>query len=146
MKYPPLDTDNNPPPKSLFDVFIYSRRALELVWSTSSRLALIFASLTLVAGVLPAAVAWVGQLIVDGVVTAMGQQQQSGSADTTFVILFVAAEAGLVALIAGAQRGISTCQALLRALMGQRINLMILEKALTLKLANFNGKIICKFI
>jgi len=137
LKYPPLATDNNPPPKSLFDVFIYSRRALELVWTTSKRLALVFASLTLVAGVLPAAVAWVGQLIVDGVVTAMGQQQQSGSADTTFVLLFVAAEAGLVALIAGAQRGISTCQALLRALMGQRINLMILEKALTLKLANF---------
>ncbi len=137
MKYPPLATDANPPAKRFFDVFRYSRRALELVWSTSRRLALIFAVLTLVAGVLPAAVAWIGQLIVDGVVAAMGQHQQTGSADTTFVLLFVAAEAGVVALIAGAQRGISTCQALLRALMGQRINLMILEKALTLKLAHF---------
>ena len=137
MKYPPLATDSNPPPKSFLDIFRYSRRALELVWSTSRRLALIFALLTLVAGVLPAAVAWVGQLIVDGVVTAMGQHQQTGSADTTFVLLFVACEAGIVALIAGAQRGISTCQTLLRALMGQRINMLILEKALTLKLAHF---------
>ncbi len=137
MKYPPLASDTEPPSKRFFDVFRYSRRALELVWSTSRRLALIFAVLTLVAGVLPAAVAWIGQLIVDGVVAAMGQHQQTGSADTTFVLLFVAAEAGVVALIAGAQRGISTCQALLRALMGQRINLMILEKALTLKLAHF---------
>lgn len=137
MKYPPLSIDSNPPQKRFFDVFRYSRRALELVWSTSKRLALIFALLTLVAGVLPAAVAWIGQLIVDGVVAAMGQHQQTGSADTTFVLLFVVAEAGVVALIAGAQRGISTCQALLRALMGQRINLMILEKALTLKLAHF---------
>ncbi len=137
MKYPQLPSDNNPPPKRFFDVFRYSRRALELVWSTSKRLALIFAVLTLVAGVLPAAVAWIGQLIVDGVVTAIGQHQQTGSADTTFVLLFVAAEAGVVALIAGAQRGISTCQALLRALMGQRINTLILEKALTLKLAHF---------
>lgn len=137
MKHPHLDTDSNPPPKSIFDVFIYSRRALELVWTTSTKLALVFASLTLVAGVLPAAIAWVGQLIVDGVVAAMGQHQQTGSADTTMVLLFVVAEAGLVALIAAAQRGIATCQALLRALMGQRINVMILEKALTLKLANF---------
>ncbi|PLY00588.1 MAG: ABC transporter permease [Desulfuromonas sp.] len=137
LKYPPLATDANPPPKHFFDVFRYSRRALELVWSTSRRLALVFAVLTLVAGVLPAAVAWIGQMIVDGVVAAIGQQQQTGSADTTYVLLFVAAEAGVVALIAGAQRGIATCQALLRALMGQRINLMILEKALTLKLAHF---------
>ena len=93
--------------------------------------------LTLVAGVLPAAVAWIGKLIVDGVVAAMAQHKLTGSADTSYVLLFVAAEAGVVALIAGSQRGIATCQALLRALMGQRINLMILEKALTLKLAHF---------
>ena len=137
MKYPPLATDTNPPSRRFLDVFRYSRRALELVWSTSKRLATIFALLTLIAGVLPAAVAWIGQLIVDGVVAAIGQHQQTGSADTTYVLLFVAAEAGVVALLAGTQRGISTCQALLRALMGQRINLMILEKALTLKLAHF---------
>jgi ATP-binding cassette subfamily B protein len=137
LKHPPLDTDTNPTSKRFFDVFRFSRRALELVWSTSRNLALVFAALTLVAGVLPAGVAWIGQLIVDGVVTAIGQYQQTGSADTTFVLLFVAAEAGVVALISGAQRGISTCQALLRALMGQRINVMILEKALTLKLAHF---------
>lgn len=137
MKYPDLVTDANLPAKHFLDVFRYSRRALELVWTTSKRLAMVFALLTLIAGMLPAAVAWIGQLIVDGVVTAMGQHQQTGSADTTYVLLFVAAEAGVVALIAGTQRGISTCQALLRALMGQRINLMILEKALTLKLAHF---------
>ncbi len=137
MKYPPLTTDTNPSSRRFLDVFRYSRRALELVWSTSKRLATVFALLTLIAGVLPAAVAWIGQLIVDGVVAAMGQHQQTGSADATYVLLFVAAEAGVVALIAGTQRGISTCQALLRALMGQRINLMILEKALTLKLAHF---------
>jgi ATP-binding cassette subfamily B protein len=137
LKYPPLATDTNPSSRRFLDVFRYSRRALELVWSTSKKLATVFALLTLIAGVLPAAVAWIGQLIVDGVVAAMSQHQQTGSADTTYVFLFVAAEAGVVALIAGTQRGISTCQALLRALMGQRINLMILEKALTLKLAHF---------
>ena len=137
MKYPPLPTDTNPHPRNFLDIFRYSRRALELVWTTSRRLALIFAVLTLVAGVLPAAVAWIGQLIVDGVVAAMNQQKATGGADITPVMLFVAAEATVVAVLAGTQRGIATCQALLRALMGQRINMMILEKALTLKLAHF---------
>ena len=39
--------------------------------------------------------------------------------------------------MAGAQRGLSLCQSLLRAQLGQRVNVMILEKALTLELAHF---------
>lgn len=43
----------------------------------------------------------------------------------------------LVAALAAAQRGINLCQSLLRAQLGQRVNVMILEKALTLELAQF---------
>jgi len=43
----------------------------------------------------------------------------------------------LVAAISAAQRGISFCQSLLRAQLGQRVNVMILEKALTLDLQHF---------
>ena len=139
MKYPPLATDLDPPAKRFLDIFRYSQRALHLVWTTSRKLALIFAVLTLLAGVLPAAVAWIGQLIVDGVVAAIEQFRQFGHADTSAVLVLVIAEASVVALIAAAQRGIASCQALLRALMGQRINLMILEKALTLQLAHFEN-------
>jgi len=39
--------------------------------------------------------------------------------------------------LAGCQRGLSASQSLLRALLGQRVNVMILEKALTLELAHF---------
>ena len=52
-------------------VFAYSRRALELVWTTSRTLSIAFALLTLIAGALPAAVAYVGALIVDAVVAAI---------------------------------------------------------------------------
>ncbi len=52
-------------------VFVYSRRALELVWTTSRTLTITLALLTLVAGVLPAVIAFIGQLIIDGVVAAM---------------------------------------------------------------------------
>lgn len=114
-------------------VFGYSRRALDLVWTTSPALTLTLALLTLVAGVLPAAIAYIGQLIVDGVVTAMSSE----SPDTRRVLWLIVLEAVVVIFVAGSQRGISASQSLLRALLGQRVNVMILEKALTLQLAHF---------
>jgi ATP-binding cassette subfamily B protein len=118
--------------RGFFGVFRYSRRALELVWSTSRPLTLALAALTLVAGVLPASVAYVGSLIVDAVVTAI----RSGGA-AGHVVALVVLEGALVASIAAAQRGLSLCQSLLRAQLGQRVNVMILEKALTLELSHF---------
>jgi ATP-binding cassette subfamily B protein len=52
-------------------------------------------------------------------------------------VQLVALEGLLVAAIAAAQRGLSLCQSLLRAQLGQRVNVMILEKALTLELQHF---------
>lgn len=52
-------------------------------------------------------------------------------------LLYVGLEAIAVILLAGSQRGIIICQSLLRALMGQRVNVLILEKALTLDLRQF---------
>ena len=114
-------------------VFGYSRRALDLVWTTSRPLTVALAFLTLVAGVLPAAIAYIGQLIVDGVVAAMASE----SPDTGSVLGLIALEAVVVIVVAASQRGISACQSILRALLGQRVNVMILEKALTLQLAHF---------
>jgi ATP-binding cassette, subfamily B, bacterial len=118
--------------KGFFGVFRYSRRALELVWSTSRALTVALAVFTAVAGVLPASVAYVGSLIVDAVVAAM----RSGGGAARVVELVVL-EGVLVALIAAAQRALSLCQSLLRAQLGQRVNVMILEKALTLELSHF---------
>ncbi|PZN30186.1 MAG: ABC transporter permease, partial [Proteobacteria bacterium] len=118
-------------------MFGYSRRALGLVWSTSRPLSLAFGALTILAGALPAAVAYVGALIVDAVVAAIGASPADRPALTTHALLLVGLEGLLVGATAGVQRGISLCQSLLRALLGQRVNVMILEKALTLELAHF---------
>ena len=115
-------------------VFRYSRRALDLVWTTSRELTVAIAALTILAGALPAAVAWVGSLIVDAVVAAAAV---GAAASLTTVLELVAVEAVLVAAIAAVQRGLSLCQSLLRAQLGQRVNVMILDKALTLSLEQF---------
>jgi ATP-binding cassette subfamily B protein len=132
-----------PPPaapdltRGFVGVFGYSRRALELVWTTSRGLALALGALTLAAGALPAAVAFVGAHIIDSVVAAIQAAGDERSSLTTQALLLVGVEGLLVAALAGVQRGISLCQSLLRAQLGQRVNVMILEKALTLELAHF---------
>jgi ATP-binding cassette subfamily B protein len=123
--------------RALPEVFQYTRHALELVWATSRPLTVALALLTLMAGVLPAGIAWVGALIVDAVVAAIAVHRASGAADLSTVLGYVALEGVLVAAIAATQRGLSTCQSLLRAQLGQRVNEMILEKAVTLELRQF---------
>ncbi len=123
--------------RGFFGVFRYSRHALALVWTTNRGLSAALGLLTLVGGMLPAAVAWVGALIVDAVVAASNADAAARDALTREALLLVGAEALLVAALAGAQRGISLCQSLFRAQLGQRVNAMILEKALTLELAHF---------
>jgi len=123
--------------RSFLGVFQYSRQALELVWTTSRHLTWVLGLLTLVAGVLPAGMAWVGALIIDAVVTASAVYKETGEAVFSPVFNLVALEALIVAALAGAQRGISLSQSLLRAQLGQRVNVMILEKAITLELAQF---------
>jgi len=122
---------------SYLGVFRYSRRAIELVWSTHRGLTIALALLTVSAGVLPAGVAYVGKLIVDAVVAQIAVVQAGGAADYGQVLVWVVVEGFLVAAMAGLQRGIGFCQALLRVLLSQRVNIVILEKALTLELAQF---------
>ncbi len=115
-------------------VFRYSDRAVSLVWTTSSRLTVIFGIFTLVAGVLPAAVAYIGKLIVDAVVVAT---QTRPNPNIYHALGFVSLEALAVAILAVTQRGQNICQSLLRLLLAQRVNELILNKALTLELTQF---------
>src|SRR5688572_12354258 len=94
-------------PRQFFGVFRYSKRALELLWSTSRPLALFLGCMTIIAGVLPSGVAWVGARIVDSVVDATRTHTAGAQADITPVLLWVLAEALILAMITAAHRGIS---------------------------------------
>jgi ATP-binding cassette subfamily B protein len=115
----------------------YSRRAITLVWSTHRMLTIGLGVLTLAAGVMPAGVAYLGKLIVDAVVAALGATEAGIAPDYGQVLWFVGLEGLLVAALAGVQRGIDFCQSLLRVLLSQRVHLLILDKALTLTLSQF---------
>ncbi|WP_427159513.1 ABC transporter ATP-binding protein [Aliinostoc sp. HNIBRCY26] len=117
-------------------VFRYSGRAINLVWTTSRSLTIILAGFTLLAGLLPAAIAYFGKLIVDAVVLA---PQRNTEGNIYLPLLYVGLEAIAVILLAGSQRGLIICQSLLRVLLAQRVNVLILEKALTLDLPHFEN-------
>ena len=128
-------------PKVSFDGYLsfwrYSRRAIALVWSTHRGLTVGLALLTLAAGLLPAGIAYLGKLIVDAVVAALAANQAGTAPDHAHVFLLVGAEGLLVAALSGVQRGIDYCQSLLRVLLSQRVHFLILDKALSLSLAQF---------
>jgi ABC-type multidrug transport system fused ATPase/permease subunit len=115
-------------------VFQYSAHALKLVWETSPWLTIVFGVLTLFNGLAPTASAYVGKLIVDQVILAA----QSGvRADAMLAIWYVTLEAIIVTVEFAASRGFSVAQSLLKQQLGHRVNVMVLEKALTLELTQF---------
>ncbi|MEI6332219.1 MAG: ABC transporter ATP-binding protein [Pseudanabaena sp.] len=117
-----------------FTIFRYSPKALELVWSTSRILTIAIALFTIINGLLPAAIAYIGKLIVDSVVLA----SQNGLTNDRYLALkYVGIEAIALIVLAASQKGLTVSQSLLRVLLGQRVNVLILEKALTLDLAHF---------
>lgn len=98
-----------------------------LVWETSPRLTILMAVLTVVAGLIPAAIAIIGRELIDAVVSGLRDD----------VLRYLLIEAGLVALLAAVGKGLSTAQSLLRAQLSNVVNVKILEHALKLDLAQF---------
>ncbi len=120
--------------RSVPTVFRQVPGTLRLVWEADRRGTMFVAALTLVLALLPAAIAWVGKLIVDGVVLSA----RSGiAADRERVLWLVAIELGLMSVQLSAARLFGLRRELLRAALGNRVNERILEKALELELRHF---------
>ena len=131
-----------PPRRSLrasIDAARPSLRALELVYETSPASLWTLAVLTLLAGLSPGAIAWVSKHIVDGVVSAAATALTAGAGAliSQTALWWVAAEAGLVLATSAVQRGLGVNEQLLRARLGQRVNSLILARAVEMPLASF---------
>jgi ATP-binding cassette subfamily B protein len=114
--------------------FRYVPGTARLVWETAPRLALGVIFLTALAALLPAAIAYVGKLIVDGVVEAA---RTGSEADRERALVRVLVEFGLIVLSTGVNRGLSLLRELLRAHLSNHLNVRILEKALALEVQHF---------
>jgi ATP-binding cassette, subfamily B, bacterial len=120
--------------KSASGVFRQVPGTFQLVWRADRRSALAMAALTLVSAALPAAIAYVGKLIVDAVVTAA---RTGTAADRRQALLYVVLELLLMVGSTSVNRGLAFIRELLRATLGNVVNVQILEKALSLELRHF---------
>jgi ATP-binding cassette, subfamily B, bacterial len=127
---PPLSPEKKPKEpllRALGQSVAHTRRTLALVWASSRGLTLALGLLTLVASVVPPAVALAGKRIVDAVV--------DGSREGA--LRWVAVELGLVVLGATVGRGLSLTTSVLGSRLGADINIAILERATSLELRHF---------
>jgi hypothetical protein len=114
--------------------FRFVPKALRLVWDTSKILTIVLIAVTIINGLLPALIAYIGKLIVDSVLLA---SQETGNYLNKDAYFYVGMEALVIIILAGSQKASQVSQALLRVLLGQKVNVLILEKALTLELSHF---------
>ena len=115
-------------------VFAQVPGTFRLVWEADRRGTVTIAALTGVAALLPAPVAWVGKLIIDGVVEA-ARTGSAGARDRVARLVLV--ELALLAATLVAGRLLGLLRELLRTHLGNRIHVQILEKALSLELRHF---------
>jgi len=120
--------------KGYLGVFKYSKRAIGLVWTTNRALTIGLALGSLLAGLLPTAVAYISKRLIDSVVHAAST---ATAADRHTAMWWVGAELGVVIVVALIQRTLGIFRSLIRQQLGQRINVEILEKALSLELTQF---------
>ncbi|MGE0546631.1 MAG: ABC transporter ATP-binding protein [Kofleriaceae bacterium] len=126
------------PWRNYLGVFRFSKRAIELVWSTNRALTIGLALGSLIAGLLPSGIAWVGKHLINAIIAAAGSRGlPSADLARDEAITWVAVELGLVVALAMTTRLLGMMRSLLRQQLGQRINVEILEKALTLELTQF---------
>jgi len=109
-------------------------RVFQLVKDSSRGFAAGIVALMIGQAAIPAAMAWVGKLIVDAVVLAA----RTGSrADARLVVEYVFIEFGLMVVSTVLSRGQALLRDLMRASLGNHVNTLILEKAATLELRHF---------
>ena len=112
--------------------FVHTGKALGLVWRSAPGGTVALALLTVLVAALYPASAYVGKLIVDAVVAA-----RAGTGTSAAAVRFVLLELGVITSIALCERALGLIRQVVGARLGVDVNIMILEKALTLDLRHF---------
>jgi len=112
--------------------FAHTGKALGLVWRSAPGGTIALAVLTVLVAALYPASAYVGKLIVDAVVAA-----RAGTGAASVALRFVVLELGVITAIALCERALGLIRQVVGARLGVDVNIMILEKALTLDLRHF---------
>ncbi|MGE5218088.1 MAG: ABC transporter ATP-binding protein [Chloroflexota bacterium] len=115
--------------------FTHTPQALRLVWQANRSATLGLAFLTLAGALLPATQAWVGKLIVDGVVASIKGGQSAEQVRAVFYYLIL--ELALFLLSTALNHSRRLIQQLIQLQLANRIRADVIRKALAMDLAFF---------
>ncbi len=142
------EPENEPEPKNWSERFSSWRkqsratmagvpRALSLVWQSHRGYTITMGVISIFFGIIPTATAWVGKLLIDAVVAAIGA---GGAGNTTTVVIeLVALQFGLLAGSSLLQTLRDINQQALQELTARRVQLMLMNHANSLDLAFFEN-------
>jgi ATP-binding cassette subfamily B protein len=120
------------------DAALNVRRAFALVWQAHKPSAVAMLATTLVGALIPPAQAWVGKLIVDGVVNAINTQV-GAEVGLQAVLPYLAMEFVLIVLQAANTQARKYAEHILHSQINLHINTRIIRKALSLDLSHFEN-------
>jgi ATP-binding cassette subfamily B protein len=126
--------------REVWQVFGNTPRAFRLVWDCGWPATLAMAGLTLLAAALPAAQAWVAKLIVDGVVSSIGQGLPPAQG-LAHVAPYLGLEFGLIFTGAVIGQLRSLAEHLLHSQLTNHVNTLIIRKSLALDLRFFEDAV-----
>lgn len=125
------DTPDPTPTPTLSQGAGYLFRTFGLVWRTTQRLTLGIALVTVIVATAPVLAAWIGKMIVDGVLTAV---DTGTSGDRNSVLLWVVAEALVIGTLLSARRLLVFQKRILHAELGYAVSRAIFDKTLRMDL------------
>lgn len=113
-------------------------RSFGLVWQAHRMGTIAMAIITLLSALLPAAQAWVGKLIVDGIVVSINSGYTPAQG-LSAVLPFLLIEFGLLTLSSILNQGRNLVEHILNARLGHTINTAIIRKSIDLDLSYFEN-------
>ncbi|MCW7466996.1 ABC transporter ATP-binding protein [Leptospira levettii] len=124
---------------TFFRIVQSSKIAFSLAYYSSPTLTLLISILTILNGLFPSTLVWIGKLIIDSI---LHSKIESGNWYELFyseTATYVYIEGFITVFYFGAQKLYYLCTTLLRIKLGQEVNERILSKAITLELSQFEN-------
>jgi ATP-binding cassette, subfamily B, bacterial len=120
-----------------FQALKYVPPLLKLVYETHRGYTVAILALRAIRSFVPLAVLWVGKLIIDGVIAAVGAQAAGQAVDWWYLGELVALELGIAVAGEGLARLSSLLESLLGDLFSNRVSVRLMQHAATLDLAQY---------
>ncbi|WP_244934730.1 ABC transporter ATP-binding protein [Leptospira jelokensis] len=116
-----------------------SKIAFHLSYKSSAKLTILITLLTILNGLFPSTLVWIGKLIIDSILNANRNYTNWNEILQSETAIYVYLEGIITILFFGSQKLYFLCTTLLRIKLGQEVNERILSKAITLELTQFEN-------